>query len=155
MDASLAEVRLATFDDLPAIRAIYNHYVLTSTCTFQTEPTAEDEHVRWFTERSAAHPVTAAVLGGEVVGWGALSAWKPRGAYARTAVASAYVRYDLHRRGVGLALLADLIERARAAGHHVLLGGSCTEQLASIALQQGAGCVLVGVMCEVGFKFGR
>ena len=53
-------LRLATADDLPAIRAIYDHYVLTSTCTFQTEPTAEDEHLLWFSGRTAAHPVTVA-----------------------------------------------------------------------------------------------
>jgi L-amino acid N-acyltransferase YncA len=148
------KVRLATAADLPAIRAIYNHYVLSSSCTFQTEPTGEEEHLRWFTERGPAHPVTVAE-DDEVIGWAALSPWKPRGAYARTAEASVYVRHDLHRRGVGRALLLDLLERARAAGHHAVLGVTCTEQPASIALQESVGFVLVGTLREVGFKFGR
>ena len=147
-------VRAATAADLPAVRAIYNHSVLTSTCTFQTEPTSEEEHARWFAERGPAHPVLVAE-DGEVVGWAALSPWKPRGAYARTVEASVYVRHDRQRRGVGRALLQELIERARSAGHHVILGGTCTEQPASVALQEGVGFVRVGLLREVGFKFGR
>src|SRR5205807_1411643 len=89
------------------------------------------------------------------IGWGALSPWKSRCAYANTVEASVYVRHDLHRRGVGRVLLADLIERARAAGHHTILGGTCTEQPPSLALQEALGFVRVGCLREVGFKFGR
>jgi phosphinothricin acetyltransferase len=147
-------VRLATEDDRPVIRAIYNHYVLTSTCTFQTEPLDDDEHRRWFAERSAGHPVTVAVLG-EVVGWGALSPWRSRCAYDHTVEASVYVRHDLHRKGVGRLLLLDLIERARRAGHHALVGSTCAEQEGSLALQRSLGFHEVGRLLEVGFKFGR
>jgi phosphinothricin acetyltransferase len=63
-------IRTATVDDLPAINAIYNHHVLTSTCTYQTDPESEEDRRAWFTARSSADPVTVAVLGGEVVGWG-------------------------------------------------------------------------------------
>jgi phosphinothricin acetyltransferase len=151
-------VRLATADDLPAIRAIYDHYVLTSTCTFQTEPRGDEEQRLWLMQHSPEHyPVTVAEDGhhGTVVGWGSLSPWNPRQAYARTAEASIYVRHDLRRRGVGRALLADLIARAKAAGHHVLIGGACTEQHESMALQESLGMVRVALFCEVGFKFGR
>jgi GNAT superfamily N-acetyltransferase len=53
-------------------------------------------------------------------GWAALSAWKSRCAYARSVEASVYIRHDLHRRGLGRALMLDLIERAQAAGHHTI-----------------------------------
>ena len=52
--------------------------------------------------------------GGRGVGWAALSAWKSRCAYARSVEASVYVRHDLHRRGLGRALMLDLIERAHS-----------------------------------------
>src|SRR5262249_35823021 len=114
------------------------------------------EQQRWFLQRSPAHPVTVAEdEHGAVIGWGSLSPWKPRAAYAHAAEASVYVRHDLRRRGVGRALLADLIERARAAGHHVLIGGACTEQHESMALQESLGMVRVALFCEVGFKLGR
>src|SRR5262245_30425107 len=149
-------VRSATETDLPAIRAIYNHYVLTSTCTFQLEPDTEAERLAWFRDRSDRHPVTVAESDeGEVVGWAALSPWKERAAYDRSVEASVYVRADCHRRGVGRSLLLDLIDRARALGHHVLIGGACTDHAGSIALQEIAGLEHVACFREVGYKFSR
>jgi len=148
-------VRLADVADLDAIRAIYNHYVATSTCTFQLEADTEQERLAWFRDRTPLHPVTVADVGGEVVGWGALSPWKSRAGYAHSVEGSVYVREGHHRRGVGRALLADLIERARAAGHHVLVGGACTEHPGSIALQEALGFVRVAHFRETGRKFGR
>ena len=94
-------------------------------------------------------------MAGEVVGWAALSAWKSRCAYARSVEASVYIRHDLHRRGLGRALMLDLIERAQAAGHHTIIGGACTEQAASLALQESLGFERVACFREVGYKFGR
>jgi phosphinothricin acetyltransferase len=148
-------IRPGVVDDLPPIRAIYNHYVATSTCTFQIELETEQERATWFRERTAAHPVTVAEWDGEVIAWAALSPWRPRGAYAHTVEASVYVRHDMHQRGIGRALLADLIERARAAGHRTILGGACSEQTASIRLQEQLGFQQVGHFRQVGHKFGR
>ena len=148
-------IRPATEADLAAIRDIYNHYVERSTCTFQIEPDTEAERLAWFRGRSPAHPVTVAEAGGEVVGWAALSPWKSRAAYARSVEASVYVRPDRHRRGVGRALLLDLIRRARELGHHALIGGACTEHPASVALQESLGVERVGCFREVGHKVGR
>ena len=128
-----ATIRLATETDLPAVRTIYNHYVHTSTCTFQLEPDTEAERLAWFRSRTARHPVTVADLGGAVVGWASLSAWKDRAAYDATAEASVYVRADRQHCGIGRRLLADLLDRARALGLRVVIGGACTEHPASIA----------------------
>lgn len=148
-------IRPATESDLEAIRAIYNHYVAHSTCTYQIEPETAEERLAWFRGRSAMHPVTVAEGEGEVIGWGALSPWKSRCAYARSAEASVYVRHDRHRRGVGKALLLDLIERAKAAGLHTIIGGASSDQAASLALQAAVGFETVGTFREVGRKFDR
>lgn len=52
-------------------------------------------------------------------------------------------------------LLLDLIARAKAAGHHTLLGGASADQTASLALQESLGFERAGYLKEVGFKFGR
>jgi len=150
-----ATVRTATESDLPAIRAIYNHYVLTSTCTFQLEPDTEAERLAWFRGRTDRHPVTVAELDGVVAGWASLSAWKDRAAYDRSVEASLYVAADRHRQGIGRLLLLDLIDRARALGHHVFIGGACTEHPASITLQERVGLEHVACFREVGYKFDR
>src|SRR3954469_21127944 len=101
------EIRDACPGDLPAINAIYNHYVLHSTCTYQYEPSTAGEREAWFREHDAAHPVTVAIDAGEVVGWGSLSWFRERIGYRFTVEDTVYVRHDRHRRGIGGRLLAD------------------------------------------------
>ncbi len=149
-------IRLATVADLSAINDIYNYYVFTSTCTYQLELETLEARTIWFEQHSPdTHPVTVATIDNEVVGWGALSQFRPRAAYRHTVEASVYLRHDVHRRGIGKALLLDLIARAKAAGHHTLIGGASADQVASLALQESLGFQQVGYLREVGFKFGR
>src|SRR5205823_14361671 len=77
-------IRLATVDDLGAINEIYNHYVLHSTCTYQTEPSSDEERTQWLARRGPKHPVTVGEVDGRVVGWASLSAFRERTAYDRT-----------------------------------------------------------------------
>src|SRR4051794_40067723 len=101
-------IRLATADDLEAIREIYNYYVLHSTCTYQLEPETAEDRRQWFAKRSTAHPVVVAETGDGVVGWGSLSPWNPREGYNATVEFSVYVRHDAHRKGVGRGIVEDL-----------------------------------------------
>ena len=149
-------VRLAGVGDLGAINDIYNHYVLCSTCTYQTEPETMDARRAWFEAHGEKHPITVATDGaGRVLGWGSLSAFHKRAAYGRTVENSVYVHPEAQRRGVGRALLADLIARAGAAGHHTVIAGIDAEQAASAGLHAAMGFERVALLREVGFKFGR
>ncbi|MBP7934214.1 MAG: GNAT family N-acetyltransferase [Phycisphaerae bacterium] len=76
-------IRLARPADLVAINDIYNYDVLQSNCTYQTKPESPDERRAWFEEHGEGHPVTVAERSGEVVGWGSLSSFRSRAAYAR------------------------------------------------------------------------
>jgi L-amino acid N-acyltransferase YncA len=149
------KIRLATAADLPAINDIYNHYVLESTCTYQEAPETPADRAAWFADHDASHPVTVAEADGSVVGWGALSVYKPRTAYHYTVEDSVYVRHDHLRRGIGRALLADLIERARALRYHTMIASIDGGQGPSIALHEALGFAKVAHLREVGFKFGR
>ncbi len=152
----LATVRLATAEDLPVINDIYNYYVPRSTCTYQLEPETIEDRVAWFQAHDPQrYPVTVAEQGGEVVGWGALSKFRERAAYAPTVEGSVYIRHDRHRQGLGRLILLDLIERARSAGFHSLIGGVDAEQSASIALQESLGFQRVAHLKQVGYKFDR
>ena len=148
-------IRPATEGDLEAIRAIFNYYVTRSTCTFQIELETAEERIAWFRGRSELHPVTVAESDEVVIAWAALSPWKSRCAYARSAEASVYVHHEHHRRGIGKALLLDLIERAKVAGLHTIIGGACSEQASSLALQVALGFELIGTFRQVGRKFDR
>ena len=155
MPSIAAHIRLATVDDLPAVHDIYNHYVLCSTCTYQTEVEPLSVRQAWFAARGPEHPVTVAELDGEIVGWGALSRFHPRSAYGRTVENAVYVRKDRHRRGVGRALLADLIDRGTVLGHHTIIALVDAEQGGSLALHERLEFERAGRLREAGFKFGR
>jgi len=149
------EIREATEADLGAINEIYCHYVVTSTCTFQMEPTTERERAAWFADHGPRHPITVAVEGGEVLGWGSLSRFQPRAGYRFTVEDSVYVRPDRHRRGVGRALLGDLVERGRALGYRCIIAGITADQDASLALHRRLGFEPVAMLRQVGNKFDR
>ena len=148
-------IRPAAEADLPAINAIYNHYVAHSTCTYQMTPETAEARAKWFRERGSAHPVIVAVRHDEVAGWASLNAYHRREAYARTVEDSIYVHPAHHRTGIGRALLAGLIERARRLAHHTVLAGISAEQAPSVALHEAFGFVKVAHLHEVGFKHGQ
>ena len=154
-------IRLATADDLAVINDIYNYYVLRSTCTYQLEPESIEARRAWFDAHPPnQYPVTVSEIANEkgiseVAAWGALSKFRERAAYAPSVEASIYVRHDMHRRGIGRALLVDLIQRARDFGFHTLIGGVSADQTASLALQENLGFQRVAHFKEVGYKFGQ
>ena len=152
---SPVKIRLATPADLAAINDIYNYYVAHSTCTYQTEPETADDRRKWFEEHGPKHPVTVAVRSGEVIGWGSLSPFRLRAAYAWTVEDSVYIRHDSLRQGLGSILLDDLIVRAKQLGHHTIIASIDGEQTGSIALHVTRGFVQAAHLKEVGSKYDR
>ena len=148
-------IRPAIPGDLPAINEIYNHYVLHSTCTYDEEPTSAAERDVWFLGHGPQHPITVAEQNGTVVGWASLSPFRARPAYRRTVENSVYVRHDRQRQGIGAALLADSLERARALGHHTVIAAIDAEQAASVNIHRRLGFEQVADLKQVGFKFDR
>jgi len=127
--------------------------VLHDTCTYQTEPDSLVEREAWLARHGQAHPVLVAEQGGEVLAWGALSAFHPRAGYRFSVEDSLYVRHDQQRRGIGKALLAELLEAARGLGHHTVIALISAEKVGSIALHEGFGFTRTANLREVGYKF--
>jgi L-amino acid N-acyltransferase len=149
------KIRLAERADLPAINAIYNHFVMHSTCTYDEDLTTEAERDAWFELHRGTYPATVAVIEDEVIGWASLSSYRTRGAYRFTVENSVYVREDRQRRGIGGELLADLIVRARELELHSIVAGIDSEQEGSILLHEKHGFVTVAHLQQVGYKFRR
>jgi phosphinothricin acetyltransferase len=149
-------LRDATATDLDAVFAIYDEEVLRGTATFETTPKSAAERRAWFEEHPRArYPVIVAEEAGTVLGWARLQPWSPRPAYARTAEDSVYVAAAARGRGVGRALLGELLARAPGAGIAVVLARIAEGNPPSIRLHERAGFRTVGVMRRVGEKFGR
>lgn len=152
---STVGIRLATIDDVGAINEIYNHYVLTSPCTFHTEPVHYQERLEWFEKHGPRHPVIVATIEANIVGWASLSAYRERPAYNNTAESSVYIHKDHHRKGIGRMLMDDLLVRAREIGFHTVLAGVTGCLPPSIELHRSLGFEQVACLREVGFKFGK
>ncbi|PTQ68236.1 GNAT family N-acetyltransferase [Pseudomonas sp. GV071] len=150
-------VRDARDDDMPSVQAIYAHHVLTGIASFELQPPSLEELLRRRADvLSNGLPYLVAELDGEVVGYGYATLYRPRPAYGNTVEDSVYVRDGMGGRGVGQALLGEVIERCIANGRRqmvAVIGNS--ENHGSIALHTRMGFRRVGVFEAVGFKHGR
>jgi phosphinothricin acetyltransferase len=151
-----AVIRRATRDDAAAMAAIYNQAVASSTATFDTAEQSPQEREAWLDEHTAPqHPVLVAERDGRVVGWASLSRYSTRCAYEATVEASAYIDENETGRGLGTTLSEALLEAGREGGVHAVIARICTENVASLAMSRKLGFFEIGVMREVGVKFGR
>lgn len=151
-------VRAAAAGDVPAILAIYNEVIASSTAIYALEPTTLAERQAWFAARRAAGcPVlVASGGGGEVLGFASYGDW--RGSwpgYRYTVEHSVHVRHDGRGAGVGTALVQALFPLALAQGKHVMVGGIDAANEGSIRFHQRLGFERVAHFREVGHKFGR
>lgn len=148
-------IRRATLADLKAITEIYNEAVLTTNATFDTEPRSVADQQVWFYAHGSRYPILVAQLDRRVSGWASLSKWSDRCAYADTAEISLYVSAACRGQGIGKALMAAIIQAGKTAGLHTIVARIAAGNEASIHLCQAAGFEHIGVMREVGRKFGR
>jgi len=147
--------RPATVADIKAITDIYNEAVLTTDATFDIEPKTEDEQRVWFAHHGPKHPVLVAETDGAIIGWASLSEWSSRCSYAATAEISLYIKEEFRGKGAGRKLLEDIMREGERVGLHSVLSRITTANTVSIHLHEAVGFEHVGVMREVGEKFGR
>ncbi len=150
-------LRSALPDDVPPIQSIYAHHVLNGLATFEEAPPSIEEMRQRLLEVTARGlPYLVAEEAGVVIGYGYCAPYRLRSAYRYTLEDSIYVRDDHHRKGVGRALLGELIARCEALNYRQLIaviGDSA--QAASIGLHANLGFVRAGTLRSVGYKFGR
>lgn len=148
-------IRRARVGDSEPIREIYNEAVATTAATFDTEPRTPDAQARWLAEHCRPYGILVAERAGRIEGWASLSRWSERRAYAATAEDSVYVRSACRGAGVGRRLLTRLVDEGARSGFHTLLARIADGNAPSRHLHTELGFERVGVMREVGEKFGR
>jgi phosphinothricin acetyltransferase len=150
-------VRAAAPGDLPALTAIYNHYIVHTPITFDVQTYEPAQRRVWFDEHSDSgrQRLLFAEDAGEIVGYASTSRWRPKAAYETTVESSVYVRHDLVGRGIGRLLYDTLFAVIAQEDVHTIVAGVALPNDASIALHRRCGFQDVGVFREVGRKFGR
>jgi L-amino acid N-acyltransferase len=143
--------------DLPAIAAIFNLEIAESAYVYAETPLTLDDRRSWLQmHRSAGLPVVVAADrdgAAEVLGWAALSPYRPASGYRFTLEASVYVARAAHRQGIGRQMLAALHDAAQARGVHTIVASIDSENAPSLALFERFGYVEAARLTEVGRKF--
>ncbi len=133
-------------EDWPAVARIFEQGIATGNATFEhSVPTWE----QWSAAR-AVEPRLVAREGDRAVGWAALSPTSPRAVYRGVGAVSIYVDRACTGRGVGRALLAELVAASERAGFWTLQAGIFPENTASIALHERCGFRRLGTHVRIG-----
>ena len=150
-------IRPSQLADIPAITAIYAHHVLHGTGTFEVDPPTQDDMTsRRADVLSKRLPYLVATEGDKLLGFAYCNWFKPRPAYRFSAEDSIYMAPDAQSRGLGRALLAELMAQAELAGVRKLIaviGDSAN--VGSVGVHRSVGFSHVGTLKSCGWKFDR
>lgn len=142
---------------LPGIVAIFNHAVRETFSIWSETETTLEQRRAWLSARNGAgFPVIVALDAAKhVLGYGSFGVFRDFPGYVKTVEHSVYVAPDAQRRGVGKAILAELVTLAKAKGLAAMVGGVDSANTGSIALHEQAGFEIQGNLKGVGRKFGK
>jgi L-amino acid N-acyltransferase YncA len=148
-------IRNASVDDARSIASIYNHFVLTTSISFEeTEVSPVEMAGRIADVQAAGLPWLVAEVDGMVAGYAYATKWRVRHAYRFSVESSVYLAPAYAGQGIGSTLYRALLDRLRDGGYHLAIGGIALPNAASIALHEKLGFEKVAQFREVGFKFG-
>lgn len=119
-------VRVGADEDVEALTAIYNHYVLTTPATFDIEPlTVEQRRADWFSQSAATgpHRLLVAVDTSGVLGYATSGPFRPKAAYTTTVSTSVYLAPGTTGRGVGSLLYNELFHALEGQDLHRAMAG--------------------------------
>jgi L-amino acid N-acyltransferase YncA len=150
-------IRACAVTDLDEVQAIYAHHVRTGFGTFEeVPPSVVEMRERFAALVHANYPFLVAEIDRRVAGYAYAGPFRPRAAYRYTAESSVYVASDMQRRGVGHALMLQVMIECRKLGQRQLLAViGDSRNVGSIGLHAALGFKRVGVFQEVGFKYER
>ena len=149
-------LRDASADDAGAMAAIYNHFILNTSVSFEEQAlTSADMAQRIADVQAAGFPWLVAEQDKAVLGYAYATKWRVRHAYRFSVESSVYLAPACAGKGMGTALYTALLDRLAAQGCHLVIGGIALPNAASVALHEKMGFEKVAHFGEVGYKFGR
>jgi phosphinothricin acetyltransferase len=149
-----ATTRPASERDLPAIAAIYRHYVEHTFITFDLDaPSLEEWQARLADARVAGYPWVVLEQDDGVAGYAITSTFRPKAAYRSTVESTIYLRPELTGQGLGRPLYETLLREA-ARTFHLAVAVIALPNPASASFHERIGFEPVGVLNEVGHKLG-
>jgi len=150
-------IRPVAQSDLPALLAIYNHYIETTAITFDLEPKTLEQRQVWLDsfQPTGRHQCFVAVKGNQPIGWACSGKFREKDAYDTTVETSIYLAPGEDGQGLGRQLYTTLFDALAKEDVHQLIGGLTVPNEPSVRLHLACGFQKLGQFHEVGRKFGR
>jgi L-amino acid N-acyltransferase YncA len=153
---STRTIRPATPADADRICTIYNHYIATTTISFEEEPVTPADMAQRIIDVDAARlPYLVLLEGDTLIGFAYATKWRVRAAYRFAVESSVYLDPDHAGKGAGTMLYEALLAELRQRDLHLVIGGIAQPNEASVRLHERLGFQKVAHFSEVGLKFGR
>ena len=156
-DAPPTSVRPGDEQDLPALTAIYNHFVEHTVTTFDVETFTVDQRREWLGHYAPTgrHRLLVGEVDGVVAGYATSGPLRAKPAYAHSVETTIYCDPAMTGRGLGTALYSRLLDLLATEDVHRAFAGVALPNDASERLHRGCGFRELGTYTEVGFKHGR
>jgi L-amino acid N-acyltransferase len=153
-------IRPATESDLPAILAIYNQVIATSTAVYRDDPVTLEDRQAWFNTRTKSnYPVLVATESinetEKIIGFASFGDYRASPGYRFSVEHTVHIHPEHRGQGIGRQLIEALIPSARNLGKHAMVGGVDSENAASIRFHQSLGFEQVAHFRQIGYKFDR
>ena len=149
-------IRTVTPLDAPQIAEIYQHYVLNTVISFETEPVSPAGMSTRITDVLAQGlPWLVIEDAGRICGYAYASKWRPRPAYRHSLETTVYLAKEQVGRGFGRAIYTRLLAELAQGGCHTALGVIALPNQSSITLHEKLGFKKTAHFQEVGRKFDR
>lgn len=150
-------IRAAEIHDAAAINEIYNHYVQNTVVTFDVEEWNLARREQWLAEFNTArkpYHLLVAEGAGRIIGFAYNAQFRAREAYQNSTETTIYLAADSTGRGLGARLYAELFARLKAADLHRAYAVIALPNPHSLAFHRRFGFRQIGILTEVGYKFG-
>ncbi|MGH6889512.1 MAG: GNAT family N-acetyltransferase [Rhizomicrobium sp.] len=150
-------VRRAEAADVPALLAIYNHFVMHTHVTFDVAPRTLEQRLSWFATfaNEGRHQCFVAVRENVPIGWACSGPFREKAAYATSVETSVYLAPNAVGQGIGARLYTELFAHLAAADIHRIYGVIAQPNAPSVRLHEHMGFAHAGTYREAGRKFGR
>ena len=140
-----------------AILGIFNEAIVNSTALYDYKPRTQESMIAWFKAKEAGRfPVIGATSpDSQLLGFASYGTFRAWPAYKYSVEHSVYVHKNHRGKGIGLALMQQLITVAKDQQYHTMIGGIDIANTSSITLHERLGFTHAGTIKQAGFKFGR
>lgn len=149
-------IRHATRNDIAEMTEIYNYVIERNSATYDIETKTIEQRTQWFDSHKENNPILVFELNGKVMGYAGLSHFGSDDGYVYSVKLCIYLHKDSRGEGIGTELMEEIISLAKSMDNiHTIVSEITETNLASIAIHESFGFHYVGMLKEVGYKFGE